>query len=126
MLQDLLIREVGARGAASRPKRTPGAVDAGGADVVEAPPQAATMTAMLAKMPKSRFCMNCPPNGWLYPIISRYRGPIRACQRRHVRPASGSSLPLETVHGRAAATARFGSVRCRYYPQRLIHCQLPT
>ncbi len=52
-------------------------VDAGGADVSEAPPQAATMMATLARMPNSRFCMNCPPNG-SEPDISRYRGLSRA------------------------------------------------
>ena len=45
-----------------------------GADEVVAPPHAAAMTAMLARMPKRRFCMGSPPNG-LLPDDSRYRGP---------------------------------------------------
>ena len=56
-----------ALGAADGAVEVPGAVDAGadagGADEVVAPPHAATMTAMLARMPKSRFCMDSPPNG---------------------------------------------------------------
>ena len=66
-VRDLLIGKVGdARGqVAAGAADCPGAVDAGGADEVVAPPQAAAMTAMLARMPKSRFCMDSPPNGWL-------------------------------------------------------------
>ncbi len=69
-LDDLVSCEVGrARGRtlSTGAADWPGAVEAaGGADgavEVVAPPHAATMTAMLAKMPNSRFCMDSPPNG---------------------------------------------------------------
>jgi hypothetical protein len=39
----------------------PGSVDSAGAELVVAPPQAARTMAMVAKMPRSRFCINCPP-----------------------------------------------------------------
>src|SRR6188474_2195496 len=66
----LAAAEADAAGAAD----VPGAVDAGGADEELAPPHAATMTATLAKMPNSRFCMDTPPNGFLTRRL-RYRGP---------------------------------------------------
>src|SRR6476646_4001781 len=113
-------------GVAAGAADAPGAVDAaGGADEVVAPPQAAAMTAMLAKMPKSRFCMDSPPNGLSTrkSLATEVRSRI---QHRCVSSSFRSSLPLDTVDGRTAATARIRSVRCRYYPQRLPDCQLPA
>jgi len=46
------------------------APDAGGAEEVVAPPHAAAMTAMLARMPKSRLCILAPPNGWLTRVLA--------------------------------------------------------
>src|SRR4029077_56964 len=48
-------------GASDAPVPVDGAV-VGAVDVV-APPHAAAMTAMLAKMPSNRFCIESPPNG---------------------------------------------------------------
>src|SRR4051794_36984963 len=84
----------------------PGAVDAAGAvdgaDEVVAPPQAAAITAMLARMPKSRFCMDSPSKRVLREH-SRYRGPIQPLSTPHRLPG----LPVEPParNGRQASSS---------------------
>src|SRR5437762_8114502 len=90
----------------------PGSVDAGGADEAVAPPQAATTMATLARMPNSRFCMNCPPNG-CEPDINRYRGSDPACDRPDHSLNFRSKPPARSGPGASdsGSTVRVGALR---------------
>ena len=112
-------------GCSEAPPDAAGGVEAAGDELVVAPPQAVTIIKPAPSRPSSRLCIDSPPNGFSTrkSLATEVRSRI---QRRCVSPSFRSSLPLDAVDGRAAATARFRSVRCRYYPQRLADCQLPA
>jgi hypothetical protein len=117
--------EAEADGAADAPVDAGGAADAppDGAVLVVAPPHAATRMAAVARMPKSRFCINCPPNGWI-PDVSRCSGRGRLSNAASLRVGVRAEPPNSNGDPRRApATARSGSVRCRYYPQPPEGCQ---
>ena len=99
----------------SRARSSAGGAD--GADEVVAPPHAAAMTATLAKMPKRRLLHGFSSERVTYPMTPATATRPRLRGRSSCMP-SGRASRSKRSDGRAAATARIGSVRCRYYPQR--------
>src|SRR6476646_1538729 len=100
-------------------------VEAAGEALLVAPPQAVTIITPAASRPSSRLCINCFLRTGGYPMSpADTTVPMRfPCPPGRSRSWTGPRLPLDRVSGRAEAAARFGSVRCRYYPQHLVGCQ---